>query len=179
MTTLFKVLFGLLVGGLVVWTFKPDPDPIKYTEIRVDTIIGEPDTIRTFVDRIVYVEREPEVTVVQPGGGTEIVEDFCKPDTVIVEITDTDTIWAPADTVFLVRSVTHDPGWFLNRDRITLFGPTSVGDLQEVRYKSYGGWSFRTDTEILFREPRFGWWREVAEAGIYIGIGFLGGKLIW
>ena len=176
MARLLPVILALIIGAGLMYTCGPEPEPLKYTEIRVDTIIGEPDTVRTFVDRIVYREREPEITVVQPGGGNEIVEDFCKPDTVQT-IVQGDTIWAPADTVYLLRSVIHDPGWFLKRDNITLFGPTSVGDLQEMRFRSYPGWTVRTGNDVLFREPRFGWFRPVVEGITYIGIGYLAGRI--
>jgi len=166
-------MFVAIVGYKLI---APTPEPVTYTEFRVDTIYGEPDTVRTFVDRIVYRDREPEVIVEQPGGGEDVVEDFCHPDTVI-QVVEGDTIWTPADTVYLLRSVVDHPGWFLQRDQITVYGPTSVGDLREMRFRSYPGWSLRTDPEVLFREPRFGLVRQLIEAGIYIGIGYLGGKV--
>jgi len=168
---------GLVVGSGALYVLLPDREPITYTEFRVDTIYGEPDTIRTFVDRIVYRDREPEVAITQPSGATDVVEDFCRPDTV-VEVVRGDTVWAPADTVYLLRSVVHDPGWFFQRDNITLFGPTSVGGLQELRFHSYPGWSVRTHPDLIFREPRFGWFRELVEAGVYVGLGYLGGRII-
>ncbi len=94
-----------------------------------------------------------------------------------MEITETDTLWAPADTVYLLRSIVHHPSWFLGRDAITVYGPTSVGDLREMRFTSYPGWSLRTDPEVIFREPRFGFFRQLLEAGVFIGSGYLIGKV--
>ena len=176
MRYLFIGIISLFLGVIGYHLLAPTPDPIIYREVIVDTIYGEPDTVRTFVDRIVYVEKEPELIVTDPDGGEDLVEDFCHPDTVL-EVVEGDTVYLPQDTVYLVRSVVHKPGWLLGRDQITFYGPTSVGSLQEVRFKSYGGWSFRSDPEILFREPRFGFLRQVVEAGVYIGLGYLGGKV--
>ena len=178
MARYIPIILALFIGVGVAWALKPSPEPITYTNIRVDTIIGEPDTVRTFVDRIVYREREPELTVVQPEGAEDEVSAFCRPDTVMV-VTDADTIWIPADTVYLVRSVVHDPSWFFGKDRITVFGPTSVGDLREMRFTSYPGWSLRTTPETLFREPRFGLLRQIIEAGTYISAGILLGKVVF
>ena len=173
-----KILYaigGLVAGALLLHFFGPRPEPITYTRIVVDTIIGEPVVERTFVDRIVYVDREPALVATQPGGGEDVVEDFCHPDTVQVVLGD--TVWVPSDTVFLMRSVVEDPGWFFGRSDITIFGPTSVGDLQEMRFRSYPGWSVRTHPELIFREPRFGWLRPAIEAAAYIGLGYFGGKV--
>lgn len=169
---LYAVIFALSAG--LLWALsRPGPTPVAYREVIVDTIIGEPDTVRTFVDRIVYRERDPEIVYIDREGGEDVVEDFCRPDTVLVA----DSIWVPADTVFLLRSVSHDPGWFLRRDRVTVWGPTSTGDMREVHYRTYPGWSLRVGSESVFREPRFGWWRNALEAGIYFGLGYIGGKI--
>ena len=162
-----------VLGGL--W-YLSGQEPVVYREIVVKKIQGEPVVERTFVDRIVYREREPELVAEQPGGADEVVEAFCKPDTVLVEI-EGEAVYVPADTVFLMRSVRTDPGYFFSRDKIYVYGPTSVGDLLEVRYESYPGWSIRTQPDLLFREPRLGWLGKIVETSLYVGIGFLGGKI--
>jgi hypothetical protein len=176
-----KILYtvvGLAVGTLLMIIFRSAPDPVTYTEVIVREVVGEPDTVRTFVDRIVYRERPPTQVATQPAGATDVVDDFCKPDTVIVIDTITgDTVWVAADTVFLLRSVSHTPGWFFARDGIDLYGPTSVGDLRHVNLRAHPGWSVRTHPELLIREPRMGWWREAVEAGVYLGTGYLLGRV--
>ena len=176
-----KILYaavGLMIGTLLMIIFRSAPDPLTYTEVIVREVVGEPDTVRTFVDRIVYRERAPEQVATQPGGATDVVSDFCKPDTVmVIDTISGDTIWVAADTVFLLRSVAHTPGWFFARDQVDLYGPTSVGDLRNARLRAYPGWSVRTHPELLIREPRMGWWRELAEAGIYVTTGYLLGRV--
>jgi len=162
-----------VLGGML-WLSGQEAE--VYREIVVREIKGEPDTVRTFVDRVVYRDREPELVAVEPGGGEDVVEDFCRPDTV-VQVLQGDTVWVAQDTVFLMRSVVHDAGWFFARDNIRVYGPTSAGDLREMRYSSYGGWSIRAGEGVLFREPRFGWGRPLLEALAFIGLGYFGGKV--
>jgi len=176
MRPLIYAVAGLIAGALLFYIFFPIPDPVEYTNVVVREIKGEPDTVRTIVDRIVYREREPDLTVTQPGGGQDVVNDFCRPDTV-VQVTQGDTVWVQADTVYLLRSVVNHPGWFLQRDQIITVGPTSAGDLREMRFRSYPGWSIRTAPEVLFREPRFGLVRQLLEAGIYVGLGYTIGRI--
>lgn len=168
-------LAGALVVFLVGLLWLSGQEPEVYREIVVKEIRGEPDTIRTFVDRVVYREVEPEIIIREPEGGRETQEAFCEPDTVI-QIIEGDTVWLPQDTVFLVRSVDHRPGWFLQKDQVILFGPTSIGDLSEVRFKAYPGWSVRTHPEMIIREPRIGIFREILEAGVYGLAGYALGK---
>jgi len=159
-------IVGAVVGMLLLGILKPDRVFPDYDRIIVHEIRGEPDTVRTFVDRIVYRDRKPEVVVTQPGGGEDVVEDFCNPDTVmVVDTLEGDTIWISTDTVYLLRSIVHDPGWFVQRDRITTYGPTSASDLLEMRFTSWPGWSLRTHPELIFREPRLGWIKPIVEYG--------------
>jgi hypothetical protein len=175
---LIYAIAGLIIGTLLITILRDVPDPVTYTDVIVREVQGEPDTVRTFVDRIVYRERPPTQVATQPGGGTDTVSDFCKPDTVmVVDTLAGDTVWVPADTVFLLRSVAHTPGWFFARDRVDLYGPTSAGDLRHVSLRAYPGWSVRTHPELLIREPRLGWWREAAEAGVYLTTGYLIGRI--
>ena len=167
---------AFIAGALLLYIVQPSSEPVIYREVEVREIQSEPVIERTFVDRIVYRDREPEMVVTEPEGGKDVVEDFCHPDTVQV-VAGLDTLWLPSDTVFLMRSVSTHPGWFFGRSDIAIFGPTSVGALQEMRFRSYPGWSVRTDPELIFREPRFGLLREAVEAGVYIFIGYLGGRI--
>ena len=162
-----KVLYaivGAVVGMLLFGILRPDGVFPDYDRIIVHEIKGEPDTVRTFVDRIVYRDRKPEVVVTQPGGGEDVVQDFCHPDTVEV-VVGTDTLWLASDTVFLMRSVDTSEPWFFGRTDITVWGPNSVGDLQELRFRSWPGWSLRTHPDLLFREPRLGWIKPIIEYG--------------
>jgi len=171
-----RYAIGVAVGALLWLVFIGSPEPIVYREIVVKQIKGEPVIERTFVDRVVYRDRSPELVAVQPAGGQDVVEDFCHPDTIEV-VVGADTLWLPADTVFLLRSVATTNPWFFGRADITIWGPTSVGDLQEMRFRSWPGWSLRTDPEVLFREPRLGWIKPIIEAGVYVGVGFLAGRI--
>ena len=172
------LIAGLVAGALLYFIFVPSPEPVEYTNVIVREI-KEPDTVRTFIDRIVYRDRQPELVATEPGGATDVVEDFCKPDTV-VQVIEGDTIYVPADTVYLLRSVVHyDKFWFWQRDGVGLFGPTSAGDLREMRFESWPGWSVRTDPELLFREPRFGLLRELSKQVPSILAGILLGRVLF
>ena len=161
---LIYAILGITVGGLLALILRPSVDPIAYPEIIVHEIRGEPDTVRTFVDRIVFRDRKPDLVVTQPSGGEDVVSDFCHPDTVEV-VAGTDTLWLPTDTVFLMRSVDTSEPWFFGRSDVTVWGPNSVGDLQELRYRSWPGWSLRTHPDLIFREPRLGWIKPIIEYG--------------
>ena len=173
MDRLLYLVFGAAIvffGGL--W-WHSGQEPVVYREIVVKEIKGEPDTVRHFVDRFVYRDRPPEVVAIQIGGAEDTVKEFCQPELVSVVIAG-DTVGVPKDTLFLMRSVDTDAGWFWQKDHIRLFGPTSTGDLREMRFRSWEGWSVRTDGGVLFREPRFGFLRPVIE----IGVPFVTGLLI-
>jgi len=170
---LIYAILGITVGGLLALILRPSVDPIGYPEIIVHEIRGEPDTVRTFVDRIVYRNRAPDLVVTQPGGGEDVVEDFCHPDTVLQVVAGTDTLWLPTDTVLLLRSVDTSEPWFFGRTDITVWGPNSVGDLQELRYRSWPGWSLRTHPDLLFREPRLGWIKPIIEYGSVAGLVYM------
>jgi hypothetical protein len=161
----------MIAGALLAFIlFLPEPEIFPYRDIIVKEIQGEPVVERTFVDRIVYRDRQPDLVATEPEGGTDVVEDFCHPDTVL-RVVKGDTVWVQADTVYLLRSVVHDPGWFFQRDRVRIYGPTSTGDLREMRFRTYPGWSVRTDPELIFREPRLGWMREAVEALAFLWLG--------
>ena len=164
-----KVLYaivGAVVGMLLFGILRPDGESYDYDRIIVHEIKGEPvvKTERTVVDRIVYRDREPDLVVTQPSGGEATVEDFCHPDTV-VQVVDGDTVWVHADTVYLLRSVDTDAGWFWAKDRVRVFGPTSTGDLLSMQWRTWPGWSVRTDPDLIFREPRLGWIKPIVEYG--------------
>ena len=71
------VVVGIVIAVLAGLWYLSGQEPEVYREIVVKEIKGEPDTVRTFVDRIVYREVEPDVVITEPEGGTDIVEDFC------------------------------------------------------------------------------------------------------
>jgi len=167
------VVIGILLFGILSFD---GASPFDYDRIIVHKIKGEPVVERTFVDRIVYRDRQPTLVATQVAGGEDVVEDFCNPDTVEV-LVEGETVWLPADTVFLLRSIDTSSPWFFGRTDVTVWGPTSVGDLQEMRFRSWPGWSLRTDPEVLFREPRLGWIKPIIEAGVYVGVGFLAGRI--
>ena len=168
---LIYAILGITVGGLLASILRPSVDPIGYPEIIVHEIRGEPTVEVRWRDRVVYRDREPEVTVTQPGGGVEIVEQFCR-DTLV--ITATDTVVVPATPTLLLRSVATDAGWFFQKDRVRLYGPVNTGALQEIRYVSWPGWEARADGDhVLFREPRLGWIKPIIEYGSVAGLVYM------
>ena len=149
-------IVGAVVGMLLFGILRPDGVFPDYDRIIVHEIKGEPDTVRTFVDRIVYRDRQPEVVVTQPGGGIEIVEQFCR-DTLV--ITATDTVVVRVTPTFLMRSVATDAGWFWQKDRVRLYGPVNTtGDLLEIRYVTWPGWrALRTRQYTYARTVKGPW----------------------
>jgi len=142
-------------------------EPVVYPEVIVPTariIEREPDTIRTFVDRIVTVEVEPTQVAVAPGGATEQVQQFCKP--LVVAHTDTVESGATVDPMLLLRSVSYDRKWAWRKDHLLLTGPTNEGDLRALDFDVRGDFTARTVGEnVLVQYPRGSLIYDVWEGG--------------
>jgi len=181
---LIYLALGVLAGAVLFFVFGPKPSPEVYTEYIVHEIQGEPQVEIRWREKIVYRDREPEVTVTQPGGAEDTVEDFCRPDTVRQIIHDTvtgqtDTVYVARDSMLLLRSGKMEDGWFpWNRDLYVLYGVMSNGDLTETRFRSYPGWQWTTDgPRIVWRESRFGWIKPTLPYMGVAGLFYLAGSV--
>jgi hypothetical protein len=162
-----EFIVAFLVGSVAAWLIKPDPEPTYSTVVVTDTLIleREPDTIRTFIDRIRTVESQPVQVAIAPGGAQDHVSAFCRPTTVF----STDTIEAPADTVFLLRSVRYDRKWAWKKDKLFIAGPLSTGDLLSQDHDVRGDYSVRTVVGgTLVQYPRTSLLYDIWEGGSQI-----------
>lgn len=151
----------------------PDTEVVyERVEVPVEVILErEPDTIRTFIDRVRTVEVEPIQVAISPAAVVREVTAFCKP---LVPIIKTDTVYVLPDTQMLLRSVTHDPGWFISKDHILLTGVTNYGDLVAMDYAVRDGFTARTvGNELLVQQPRLGLLRDITEIAIIAGLTFV------
>ena len=161
-----RYLMGALLGAaltltVMAWSCEA-PEPLKYTEMVVREIKSKPDTVVQFVERIVYREVQPTLVATQVAGAEDVVSDFCHPDTV-VEVIEGDTVYVPAPSYQLWNAVQTKPGWFWGKDRVTLYGPKSNGDLVETQFNAWPGWQAATGSRTLIQEPRWGWARPTLE----------------
>ena len=165
--------FGLAVIGFLVGFVTKPPTPVIYetVEVPVERIIErEPDTVRTFVDRIVTVQAEPLQVAIAPGAVVDRVHSFCAP--VVAEIK-RDTVFV-VEPQFLLRSVTHRPGWFWATDDLLLTGLTSLGDFEARDYKVRPGFTARTvGSDVLIQYPRSSLAHDFAEWAIVAGLTYL------
>lgn len=168
-----------ILTALITWLvlyispFWPD-DPIVYSEVVVPArviIEREPDTVRTFVDRIRTVNVAPTQRARAPEGGMVEVQDFCRPTVLAIQdtIVEVDTV---PDPRLLLRSISHSPGWFVQKDNIFISGPTSYGDLVGLDYNVRPGFTVRTvGDSLIVQYPRVALLREGIEALLPLAIG--------
>lgn len=171
---LLEWLLVASIGALGLYALAPAAEPVTYRDVIVsDTVILErepPARPPTIIERIRYVTIEPRQVATAPGGGASDVAEFCRPTVVAT----TDTVEVPVvDPMLLLRSVSHDPGWFWQRDNLLLTGPTSTGDLRALDYSVRPGFSVRVHGDsALVRYPRTALFRELLEVALPLGIGF-------
>ena len=104
---------------------------------------------------------QPILVARAPGGAQGEVPAFCRPT--LLALTDTVEAETPPPRLML-RSGVHSPGWFFQKDRLLLTGPTSLGDLLALDYAVRPGFSFRTSGDsALVRYPRSGLVRQSVE----------------
>ena len=171
-------------GALLGFGLRRIPPPVyQRVEVPVERIIErEPDTIVRWRDRIVTVAAAPDLVATAEKGGEAEVEAFCEPVRLVdtLRIVGVDTVHV-VDTVpdprLLLRSVSHDPGWWWGRDQLLLTGPTSAGDLMAFDYQVRPGFTVRTSGDsLLVRYPRTSVLREVVEFGVPVLVGFFVGR---
>lgn len=168
---------ALFLGVVLARSCAPAPAPTHSVTFVPETVLvrGEPDTVVKWRERIVTVVQPAIVREVAPDAGIVDVTRFCA---------ETDAAIARADTtapalppVLLLRSAEVDPGYFLRKDRLTFIGPVSNGDLARSEYMARQGWSARVNGDsVIVRSPRFGLLKEIGEAGVWAGIGYLIGR---
>ncbi len=178
MRTFVASVGGAAVGAIALWAVAWPEEVVRYerVEVPVERIIErEPDTVVRWLERIRVVTPDPVQIAIAPGGAAPEVARFCMPS--VLKATN-DTTPAPPPQL-LLRSVTHDPGWFFQRDRLLLTGPTSHGDLVAADYLVRPGFSARTvGDSVIVRSPRFGGFRQGLELGIAAAIGLISGLVI-
>jgi len=176
MKKLLPYVFGAVMGALLLFQTAWPETFIPYPEVIVPArriIEREPDTVRTFVDRIRYVRVEPTMVARAPDGARDEVLTFCEPTMMAAAppLEAPPPIPAPR---LLVRSGTFDPGWWFQKDALLLTGPTSHGDLKAFDYRTRGSFTFRTTGDsLIVRYPRTALFREAAEiaAPFLLGVG--------
>ncbi len=160
-----------MVGALAVYALTPPRAPTYRDVVVTRTQIEErePDTVRTFVDRIVTVEVPARQIATAPLGAQDDVARFCAPTVVTL----TDTVVVMSDPAYLIRSITHEPGWFWQRDKLLLTGPTSFGDLVAMDYDVRPGYTARAvGPDVLVQYPRTALIRELIEPALAVLAGY-------
>lgn len=165
-----------LAGALALYALSPDRT-ITYTDVIVPAariIEREPPIEVRFRDRIVYRYVEYEQRAVAPGGALEQAQAFCRPQ--VLMHTQTDTVFQ-VDTLVLMRSAVHRPGWFISKDDLLVTTVSSVGDLEARDYRVRPGFSaVAAGNDVLVRYPRMALPRELVEILAVLGVGFGIGK---
>lgn len=164
-------LLWIVIGWLIFYILRPAPEPIYETVIvPIERIIErEPDTIRTFVDRIVYVQSEPTLVSIAPGGAKEQVQEFCKPVTLVANSSTGQG--EPVDPMLLLRSVSYNRRWAWRKDHLLLTGIWNVGDLSAYDYGVRGDWTSTTQGQSgfpLVQYPRTSLLYDIWEGGTQI-----------
>jgi len=188
--------YGLALGVLLVFGLLPDPPDEPYPVVIVHREVieaREPSPDRTILDRAANATPDPVRTATAPGGAVSDVQAFCAgevakavaalagseaPSPTEPTASPQPVIQPLASNPWLIRSGSNNAGWFFGRSTVLLTGPAANGDLIQREYRPWSDWSVRVDGgEALFRTPRFGWFRPVIEAGVFVGIGFLAGRI--
>lgn len=166
---------AVLLGAAIAYQLIPEPAPVYRTVFVEDTVIieREPDTVRTFVDRVVTKVVTPATVAVAETGGLDHALEFCKPITVMQQDTVTDTVYTP---MLLLRSVRFDQGWFTKPDKVFMSGITNTGELRAYDYRTKGSWTARAfGDSLLVQTDRFATYKKLAEylvvGGIAYGLG--------
>ena len=163
------------VAAVLTWAYAP-PAPPTYRMVEVPvTVIEEVervDTVVTFVERIVWREREPVTVAIADSGAVGLVDSFCQPSLASgAEPPD------PVRPLLLLRSVTTNPSWF-GPTTVTFTGPLSTGDLKQFQYRLHNGWRAHVRGDgLLVQEKRLWWLDDVLKVGLVFGAGYLAGSL--
>ena len=171
MMDLLGRLGPFFIGALVAYLLLapggkgPTFDRVIVPAARI--IEREPDTVKTFVDRIVYRDAPRIQVAVAPRAAVQVVNEFCAP-VVLQAVGDTLT---SSRRLIAIRSGTHRPtSWWnpiapLRRAGLTLTGFTNDGDLEQSDYSVRDGFSFRAAGDSLqVRYPRFAGAGDVVDA---------------
>jgi hypothetical protein len=169
------LLVALLVFAAGWWARQPAPPPVRYERVVVAEsvlVAQEPRVEIRYIDRIVTRTVRPEQTATAPDAGEPDVASFCaeyvrglQPDTV------RDTLRVP-DARLLIRSGRYD-----GRE-LTVWGPTSSGDLKRIDYRARAPLSWVVDGDsVLVRSARAWWIDDAVRAGVFVGAGYLLGAL--
>ena len=171
MKWLIVIGVSFVIGVGTRWIVPPDPEVIyDRVEVPVEKIIErEPEVEVRFIERIRVITPDPVQIAVSTGGATADVARFCAPSTLAAV---SDTLADRPPPQLLLRSISHYPGWFFQKDKVLFTGPTSYGDLIAADYAVRPGFSARTSGDsLIVRYPRFGIVREVAEPLVFVAIG--------
>lgn len=165
-----------VIGAILFYVVEPN-DPVTYTEVIVPAprIIEREPPARppTIIERVRYVNIQPNQVATAIGGALGNAQEFCRPTTVVT----TDTLSKPVDPTLLLRSVVHTSGWFWQKDNLFLSGPTSYGDLTAADYSVRPGFSARVSGDsALVRYPRTAFFKDLLEVFVPLALGFVIGQ---
>lgn len=181
-----RIVGGMAVGVFAYSQFGPQPEPqYRTVEVSVPQIVEveRVDTIVTWKERIVYKTVEAEQVATAPGGAVPDVQSFCA-DAVREAVASVDSLQGATlppklPPKLLLRSVRHDDGWFFARDRLLLTGPLSTSDLRQLTYNVRDGFQVHVMADsVLVQVPRAALLKQIAEAAVWMGAGFIAGSVL-
>lgn len=155
----------VLLGALLVWLLLPgpqlidDPRPVFVERERIVEL--EPDTVRTFIDRIRFIAPRPVRHQIAVGGGELELASFCRPSGL------EEGAPLPPEEL-LLRSVTfrRNALWRpFDADRLLVTGLTSYGNLKARDYRTRGSFSVAAGpgADVSVRYGRFSMLRDAYE----------------
>lgn len=189
--TILLVIVALMAGYGLAWAMNGGEEVVyRDVEVPVERIreVERVDTVVDLRERIVFRTGEPETVAVATGAARPDLDRFCGP---LIQAAADSASGAAADgradvgetpaiaPALLLRSARTEPGWFWRSGSVVLTGPTNTGDVRQFTYRVRPGWQAAVAGDsILMQTPRFGWVRELTEAGVYVGAGYLLGSLL-
>jgi hypothetical protein len=170
-------LLWAVAGALALYLLQRDPPAPDYPSVIVHREAierTEPDTVVRTVEKLRYIVQSPDRVAVAPGGATGTVAAFCAPSIVVAA---GDTAARPAPRL-LLRSGAFQKGLWLARDRLTLTGPTSYGDLVQGTWATRGSFNFVVAGDsVLVRRDRWAFPKQLLQVGVWAGLGYGVGRL--
>ena len=167
------LLVAMVIGMVLAYALIPS-DPIVYNHVIIPAariIEREPDTVRTFIDRIRFIEAPARQVAVAPGGAQGQVQAFCQP--IIATLSDTVGIGPIVDPMLLLRSVRYERRWSVRKDRLFVAGPTNYGDLVAHDYEVRGDFTLAmVGDRPLVQYPRTSLLYDIWEGGSQVYTGY-------
>lgn len=179
--TWLAIAFAVAGGAWIGHAYGASKPPVyNRVEVPVEKIreVERVDTVIHWREKIVYRTAKPVTVATSEGGARSDVERFCSQQVDTVRIEGAIRVDSVYPAVLLLRSVRTDPGWFGQADQVVFTGPLGNGDLRQLTYNVRPGWQGHVLADsMLVQSPR--WWllREGLEAGVFVGLGYLIGRV--